>query len=153
MKFNDRIFGLAYPSTSKVYIIFPSKLDFVLQVNARHPFWRIQKSVMLPFFTIISSGWHIFLLTSSAKVNKLLFERLFKNPSPSNNILFAYFLYYLCICLGKNYITSSRASCSKVSLIWYDYSMKFEIFDSISLQTSFYLHILWKVFNFLFFDY
>jgi len=73
-----------------------------LQANATHPFCKIQKSVMLPFLKIIYYGWHILLLTSYANLNKLFFDKLFKNPRPSNKILFAYFLYYLCICLGKN---------------------------------------------------
>ena len=93
MKSSDIILGFDSPSTESSSMTLPSKADLFRQVNAIQPFCRMQKSVIFPFLTIISSGWQILRLTSSARVSKLFLDKLFKKPKPSNSILLASFRY------------------------------------------------------------
>lgn len=60
IKSSDNIFGLLPDLTSIVYIYFPSKFDFILQVKDKQPLCSIKKSEIEPFFNKIYSGWQIF---------------------------------------------------------------------------------------------
>lgn len=110
MKLSDKIFGFYIYLIVTSSISKPSKDDLIRQTLDKVPFCNIIKSLTDPFDITISSGWQILLEITSASLYKLFFDKLFRNPILSNNVLLAYFRNSISRFLGKDFNTSSCSS-------------------------------------------
>ena len=111
MKCKDNIFGFYFCKISNFSITVPFNIEIgpFRYAKPKHPFCKIQKFSISPFFCIICEGWATFLWIYSARFNIVFIFNELKNPTVNKDLL-ASLRYYDCIFFGRLSMTPSNWS-------------------------------------------